>query len=679
MLATPPAHHAPATIELASRRKHVFVEKPMATSLADAEAMVAAADAGGVALAVGLYRRMLPAVRLLRAMLESGEYGAPIAIDAEEGGPYGWQLASLDGLTRTAGGGGVLIDIGSHVIDVLLGILPGQPTLHAYEDNARGGIETDCVARFSIGVGGRTIPVRLELSRTRELRNSIRVECEHATLELLRANFTQVLVHRGGASADREPSPFRLTAEFGAQAPFIGYQAFRDEIDDWLRAIDAGADPELSGRSVLPVVGLIEDCYQHARPLDEPWVEEGLAPPTGAAAPAPAAGRRRVLVTGAGGFLGGRAVELLRGRYGWDPVALVRSPVGAARLARWPQEIRVGDVCSADEMARALEGCDAVVHCAVGTSWPPDAARRVTIEGTRTVAEAARRAGVRRFVHISTLFVHAREGEGALTEAAPLAPPAADDYGQAKLAAEQALQTVARQGLSTVVLRPVRIYGPFSKTFTIRPLQLLAGRDFALKGDPDVPANMVFVDNVVDAIARALDAPDALSGSAYLIADPEQVSLRDFYEYFARAAGVAVPVLAAEDASAVRPAPPGWLGRWMAGAKTIATSPQLRAFVRRVLDTDPIGRLPRRMWEASPRLQQTLLRRFGADAAVIYRPPAAQGAAPIAYYGEAARVSIEKARTELGFAPHVGRERAMALTLEWARSARLVPERGPTA
>ena len=673
VLATPPAHHAPATIDLASRGKHVFVEKPMATSIADAEAMVAAAESANVALAVGLYRRTLPAVRLLRALLEGGDYGAPIGIDAEEGGPYGWQLASLDGLTRTAGGGGVLIDIGSHVIDLLLSVLPGEPVLQSYEDNARGGIETDCVARFAIELGGRSMPVRLELSRTHELRNSIRVRCERATLELLRSNFTQIVVHPDDQNADAaDPSAIRLTAGWSAQTPYVGYQAFHDEIDDWVQAIGSGTAPMLSGRSVLPTVRLIEDCYTHAHPIEEPWTDEGMTPAVSDSPRVQIENRRRVLVNGAGGFLGGRAVELLRDRYGWDPVALVRTPAGAARLARWPHEIRVADVCAADEMTRALEGCDAVVHCAVGTSWPPEAARRVTIEGTRTAAEAARRAGVRRFVHISTLFVHRRDGSGVLDESAPLEPLATDDYGQAKLQAERALGDVARRGLSTVILRPVRIYGPFSKTFTIRPLQALASGDFALRGDPDVPANMVYVDNVVEAIARALAAPDQVSGSAYLVADAEQVALREFYEYFARTAGLPVPVIAASASGSPTPRA-GLAGRWVAGVRTIATSPQLRAFVRRVLDTDPIGTLPRRLWEMSPRVQQSLLRRFGADAAVIYRPAADQPRPPIAYYGEPRQVSIAKAQAELGFAPHVSRERAMALTLEWARYARLLP------
>jgi predicted dehydrogenase len=119
-------------------------------------------------------------------------------------------------LTRSAGGGGVLIDIGSHLLDVILYALPGEPRLVTYMDNSRGGIETDCVTSFSIRLGAMEIPVRMELSRTRELRGSIRIQCERATLELDRPNFTQVRVHPADPTASdstRSSSPFRVTAE----------------------------------------------------------------------------------------------------------------------------------------------------------------------------------------------------------------------------------------------------------------------------------------------------------------------------------------------------------------------------------------------------------------------------------------------------------------------------------
>ena len=665
VLATPPAHHAPGTVAAAGKGMHVFVEKPLAMNGADARAMVEATDRAGVVLSVGLYRRFLPSVQLLRELVARGDFGRPLAVDAEEGGPYGWQLATLDVLTRAAGGGGTLIDLGSHVIDVVLYALGAAPQLDRYTDNSRGGIETDCLLHATLQTASGTVPFRLELSRTRELRGSIRVQCEHATLELQRANFTEIVIHRndwpGGARA-----PYRLSAAWNDSGPFIGYEAFRREFDDWLQAIQQRTEPVLSGRSVVPVVSLIEDAYRNRSDQPESWTDEGFRAP--AARQSGALNGKRVLVTGAGGFLGARAVELLRDRFGCVPVALVREPKGAARLARWTGEIVIGDICSRADMDRAMRGCDGVVHCAVGTSWKPEETRRVTVEGTRTVAEAALAAGVKRFVHISTLFVHQRDLGGVIDEDTPLNPPAADSYGTAKLEAERALASVARKGLSTIVLRPTRIYGPFSKTFIVRPLQALLEGRLAISGDPEVPANMVYVDNVVEAIARAIEAAQSLNGSAYLINDPDQLTLRQFYQYFADVSGATIHLITQRPGGGPRKKP-----GWSDGLRTIALAPEVRALVHRILDTDPVGTLPRKLWEQSADVQRRLLKLFRVDAAVVYRGGRQDSAADLLYYyGDPAQVSSARAAKELGLAPAVQRERAMALTLEWAAHARLV-------
>ncbi len=667
VLATPPAHHAPATLAALEKGLHVFVEKPMALRAVDARAMVDAASRARRVLSVGLYRRFLPSVQLLRTLVASGDFGPVLSVDAEEGGPYGWGLATLDVLTREKGGGGTLIDLGSHVIDLVLYVLGATPSLVRCVDNSRGGIETDCVVDAALRIGARTAPFRLELSRTRELRGSIRIECEDAVLELPRASFTEVLVHRRSASGASRP--YRLAASWDEQRDYVGYAAFRAEFDDWLGAIAGGGEPVLSGRSVLPVVELIEACYAHREDMPEPWTDVGFRAP--AVRPAPA--RRRVLVTGAGGFLGNRTVELLRHRFGCDPVPLIREPKGAARLARWPGDIVLGDICSRADMDRAMRGVDAVVHCAVGTSWKPEETRRVTVDGTRIVAEAARAAGVSRFVHISTLFVHQRDQGGTIDEQTALNPPADDSYGQAKLAAEQALALVAKQGLSTIVLRPTRIYGPFSRTFTVRPMEAMLRDQFAISGSPDLPANMVFVDNVVEAIAAALEAPDARSGGAYIVTDPDQLSLGDFFGYFARAAGARIHLLPAR-----QPASAGARAGWISGLKTIALAPEVRALVHRIMDTDPVGAMPKRLWEASPDVQRRLLKLFKVDAAVVYRPaPGGAAGEMLDYWSEPGRASCGRLEAELGWSAPLTRERAMAITLEWATAARLTRMEAP--
>lgn len=101
LIATPPYHHARCAMDLMERGLHVFVEKPMAVHLAEAEAMVDAAREAGVVLAVGLFRRLFPSTRLMQALLAGGELGQPASFDVEEGHIYGWSCATLGSMPRT--------------------------------------------------------------------------------------------------------------------------------------------------------------------------------------------------------------------------------------------------------------------------------------------------------------------------------------------------------------------------------------------------------------------------------------------------------------------------------------------------------------------------------------------------------------------------------------------------
>ena len=671
IIATPPLLHAPQALELAARGLHLFVEKPMTAAAADAEAMVQAADAAGVVLSVGVYRRLLPSTRLLRALLESGVVGRPLAVDIEEGGEYGWGLATLANLTRRLGGGGVLIDIGPHVLDQLQFLLPGPIRLQSCSDNARGGIETDALLQVVATDGGREIPCRVDLSRTREMRNSILVQCERGSLELPRGEFSRVKIHIDGidvTDAVLGTRPVAIGAQWGDEAPPIGYQVFRAEIDDWLDAMAGGRDPFLSGRSAVATVRLIEDAYREKTSMVEPWIEEGLTPPT-SGAPAVHRSRRRVLITGASGFIGCRAAELLTLRDGVEVRALVRNPSGAARLARLPVEMVPGDICSPEDVTRALEGCDDVVHCAVGTSWKRAEVAQVTVDGTRIVAEAAARAKVRRFVHISSMAVHGSVAAATIDESTPLADPKTHGYPGDKRRAEDCVQQLVREGLRAVILRPARVYGPWGKTFITRPLQHIRRQAFTLTGAIDAPASMVYVDNVVEAMVRALDGDESLIGEAFEISDPEQLSWREFYAFFAEAMGTPLQVSASSNSSPASVAPPGVLKRWQRGVTQIVMSPELRALARKCMDTDPIGALPRRLWE-TPALRKRIQAALGMTDATIYRPAPAAGA-PMLFQAEAAAVVAEKATRVLKFEPIVTRERAMDLTVAWARHMRI--------
>ena len=196
LIASPPFHHAQAAIALLQRGIHVLVEKPMALNSQEATAIVQAAEYGKAVLSAGYFRRVYPSSRMLRSLVDEEFLGRPLRFDVEEGCVADWPAASFGALERKQAGGGVLIDTGSHTIDQLLFFLPGPSEPIVYHDNSLGGVESDCHVRLRIQHRSGPVEGRVELSRTRQLRNTFRIECERGTLELPVGERYRVLVKR---------------------------------------------------------------------------------------------------------------------------------------------------------------------------------------------------------------------------------------------------------------------------------------------------------------------------------------------------------------------------------------------------------------------------------------------------------------------------------------------------
>jgi predicted dehydrogenase/nucleoside-diphosphate-sugar epimerase len=700
IIATPPSHHAPCAIELMRRGIHVLVEKPIALNLAEAEDMVRAAERAEVVLSVGLYRRLYPGMRLMKSLLESQWLGRPRRFRVEGGGMYGWEAATLGNMRKELAGGGVLMDFGSHILDLLLSLFDEPAEILDYCDNAHGGIESDCSLKLRLRHGQEPVAGTVELARTRNLGAFLEVDCERGRLTFQLTDPYRVWVTPFGLELhdpqDERGRPLAMQACWAdiKESPSWGYELFRAEIDDWLEAVRGGGAPRLSGRSALASMRLIDECYRRPRAMPEPWVRtwpaaaprqetanhEAVSGLNGHARPP--AQKLKVLLTGATGFIGSRLAEIMHIREGWQVRALVHNPGHASRLARLPVDMVQGDLRSEQDVRRLVEGCDAVIHCAIGTDWGQ---RReifaVTVDGTRRLAEAARAAGVRRFVHFSTISVYGDEGAmtGPIDESTPVRPTPGSIYGESKAEAERVLLRLAARGLPAVLLRPARVYGPASRTFITNPIQAMAEGRFHWLGSPDVPCDMVYVDNLAEAALLALQAPaDKVRGEVFAISDGDPMTWREFYAYFADALGL--------DLSAVPSDPPpgsrraGFLGSllrwpqsWYRGLREVFGSREFRALGRKVLETDPLGTFPRWALRRAPVLERALRRMVGADGALpVYRRTPAAPANVVHMGSGGALVSIQKAQRLLGYRPPVSRARALELTLDWIRHANLV-------
>jgi len=218
-------------------------------------------------------------------------------------------------------------------------------------------------------------------------------------------------------------------------------------------------------------------------------------------------------------------------------------------------EVRTGDITSASDMAAFCAGCDTVVNTAaiVAESGDLAAFEHVNVTGAATVAAAARDAGARRFVHLSSVMVYGFDFADGITEAGP-ADGANNPYCITKIASEQAVLDLHDPGTFEVfVIRPGDVYGPGSVPWVLRPLEAMRLGLWATilpdGGGPSPLINHVHVDNLIDGIAVILAS--GRSGEAFVVADGERTTTAEYFGYLLAMLGLPeAPTVTASEAVA---------------------------------------------------------------------------------------------------------------------------------
>ncbi|GGK66021.1 epimerase [Sphaerisporangium melleum] len=241
----------------------------------------------------------------------------------------------------------------------------------------------------------------------------------------------------------------------------------------------------------------------------------------------------RIVVTGSAGMLGGNLARRL---------VLEGHDVLGVDLRPLPEPLpgmrhRLADVRDLPLMTDAMAGADAVVHCAGALpSYPAEQIHDLIVNGTHTVLEAGRRAGVARLVHISSTAVYGLPKLVPTPEEHPREP--VDPYTRAKAEAEELADKYRAGGMCLPILRPKTFLGPgrmglFAMLFEWAE----EGRGFPVLGRGDVRIQMFAVEDLVDAVVSVLEAPEDVANDTYNLAAAEFGTLREDFQAVLDAAG----------------------------------------------------------------------------------------------------------------------------------------------
>ena len=229
-----------------------------------------------------------------------------------------------------------------------------------------------------------------------------------------------------------------------------------------------------------------------------------------------------ILVTGGTGFVGSHLIRRMR-QEGLPVRAVVRNPDKARALTDLGVDVVAGDIADRDSLAKAAAGCDRVIHLvgiiqeAAGATF-----QGVHVEGTRSVIDAATRAGIHHFVYQSALGTR---------------PDAKSEYHRTKWQAEE---LVRASGMPYTILRPSLIYGPGDQ-FTIRLSEMIRMSPvLPVIGSGRSKVQPIFIQDAVSCIVKAVSS-DSFRGKMYEIGGPDQLTYEEVTLAIADAMGVKRP------------------------------------------------------------------------------------------------------------------------------------------
>lgn len=347
---------------------------------------------------------------------------------------------------------------------------------------------------------------------------------------------------------------------------------------------------------------------------------------------------KTVLIIGGTGFVGGRLAERLVLEEGAMVRVLVRNWTKAVWVSRMAVELLQGNLLDRDSILKAIQGCDVVFHCASGPAQNMGGYMKTNVEGTRNILNACKKYGTERIVYLSSVAVHGPNPPPGADESSPCKIQGRD-YSDSKIRTEQLLLEYYQEyHVPIVILRPTFIWGPRSRLFTMQQVYAMKNGTFSFIDKGEGTCNVVYVDNLVDAMLLAGIKEEAV-GEAFLVTDGLNITWADFFKYYADLLGIKhFPSISSKSYSS-------------------------RFLCRKV---DMLRDLLERLKGNPAPLWRKVVRRSARELLTVLEKRYC-GYWDLEKYARKGKININKARKLLGYHPRYGLEEGMKDTLAWVR------------
>lgn len=531
---TPPASHCNLTVEALEMGCDVFVEKPMAPTVAECDEMIAVANRTGRRLSVNHSAKVDPVIVRALELLRRGAIGDVLAVDVYRSSDYApYAGGPLPPHSRY--GGYPFLDMGIHalyVMEAFLGRIRGleasyRSTGHnrdVFFDEWRGTV-TGEKGDGALYLSWSARPIRNELF-VHGTRGDMHIDCFLQTCTVRKSlpgpkpivASINAMTQAAGTLWNVPRNAWRLVN--GSLRPSPGIHAGVLQFHEALAQSTAPPVSMDEGRRMIAWLAPVCEKADHAR--DQALrVKESLEP-------------RKILVTGASGLLGRTLVDRLR-ENGESIRVLVRRRSTA--LEGLPGvEVVYGDLGDPDAVDRAIAGTQLVYHVGAtmrGRHWAEFEAG--TVNGTTNVVDACVKHNVGRLIHVSSITVldYATQSSQATVDETSALESCLEQrgaYTRAKVLAERTVVDASRRrGLQTVVVRPGQIVGPGYESVSPYGAIALAGR-WIVVGSGRLTLPLVHVNDVVEGLIAAATQPD-VCGSVFHLVDSTPLTQRDYIDW----------------------------------------------------------------------------------------------------------------------------------------------------